>query len=164
MSEFEAIEAKVVKVSEFPDAKVSPGDEVKLYRRLEDMYKPNAVAVLNKKDEPIGYLEESIAEMIIEKMREGIRFRCEVAGERQGDEIPIRIYELGKPEELPVGVEEEEEELEELLELEEEEEVEEEAEEEVGVDIPLVEIDEDIPLPVGRIQEELEELIEGEEE
>lgn len=155
MSEFEAIEAKVVKASEFPDAKVSPGDEVKLYRRLEDMYKPNAVAVLNKKDEPIGYLEESIAEMIIRKMREGVRFRCEVAGERRGDEIPIRIYELGKPEEPLVGVEEEEEELEELLEIGEEEEIEEEGEE--VVDISLVEIDEDIPLPVGRIQELMEE-------
>ena len=151
----DAIEAEVIGTEEFYPHTASPGEEVKLYRRLEDMYKPNAIAVLNQKDEPIGYLDPSIAEGILAKMKEGIKFKCVVTGREEDDKILIRIFELGKPEIEPAYPEEEE--LEELL-LEEEEDEEEEELDVLNISaVPIVEIDtEDIPIPI--------EEIEGEEE
>ncbi|HEX30524.1 TPA: hypothetical protein ENG04_10625 [Candidatus Poribacteria bacterium] len=150
-----AIEAEVIGVEEFYPHTASPGEEVKLYRRLEDMYKPNAITVLNQKGEPIGYLDPSIAEEILVKMKEGIKFRCVVTGKEEDDKILVRIFELGKPEIEPAYPEEEE--LEELL-LEEEEDEEEEELDVLNISaVPIVEIDtEDIPIPI--------EEIEGEEE
>lgn len=97
MAEEKITDSTIVGMDEFDQNLVSPGEEVKLYRRIEDMYKPNAIAVLNKKGEPIGYLEESQAGEILEKMREGIKFKCVAASERDGNTMPLRIYELGKP-------------------------------------------------------------------
>lgn len=149
----EAIEAEVVGVEEFYPHTASPGEEVKLYRRLEDIYKPNAIAVLNQKDEPIGYLDPSIAEGILAKMKEGFKFKCVVTGKEE-DKLLIRIFEQGKPDIEPVYPEEEE--LEELL-LEEEEDEEEELDVLNISAVPIVEIDtEDIPISI--------EEIEGEEE
>ncbi|HID56832.1 TPA: hypothetical protein EYP37_09910 [Candidatus Poribacteria bacterium] len=149
----DAIEAEVIGTEEFYPHTASPGEEVKLYRRLEDMYKPNAIAVLNQKDEPVGYLDPSIAEGILAKMKEGIKFKCVVTG-REEDKILIRILELGKPEIESTYPEEEE--LEELL-MEEEEDEEEELDVLNISAVPIVEIDtEDIPIPI--------EEIEGEEE
>jgi hypothetical protein len=153
----DAIEAEVIGMEEFYPHTASPGEEVKLYRRLEDMYKPNAIAILNRKDEPIGYLDPSVAEEILAKMKEGIKFRCVVAGEREGDKMPIRIFELGKPEIQPVYPLEEE--LEELL-IEEEEDEETDELDVISIPaVPIVDIDEDehVPIPIEEIEEEIEE-------
>jgi hypothetical protein len=99
------IEVEVVDMDQFDQHIPSPGEELRLYRRLQDMYKQNAVALLSKKGEPVGYLDPSVAEEVIEKMMEGIRFRCVVSSERQEDIMMLRIYELGKPTDEPQDAE-----------------------------------------------------------
>jgi hypothetical protein len=87
------IETKIVEIDKFSNT-VSVNEEVYLYRRLIDIYDPTAVAILNTKNEVVGYLNRNVAETIIlPKIRKGVRFKCFVTGTSDEEGIPISIIE-----------------------------------------------------------------------
>ena len=87
------METKIIEIDKFPNT-VSVHEEVYIYRRLQDIYDPTAIAVINTKKEVIGYLDRDIATTIIlPKIKKGIKFRCFVTGTPDEECIPISITE-----------------------------------------------------------------------
>lgn len=87
------IEASIVETDKFRGT-ASVGDDVHLYRRLEDMYDETAIPMLNAKDEVVGYLNREVAEYtILPNLKRGLRFQCVVTGklDEEGD-LPIEIH------------------------------------------------------------------------
>ena len=87
------IETTIVETNKFlGTAKV--GDDVYIYRRLEDMYDKTAIAMLNVKDEVVGYLNREVAEdIILPYIKKGLRFQCNVTGKPDEEGyLPIEIH------------------------------------------------------------------------
>lgn len=87
------IETTIVETDKFHGT-AFVGDDVHIYRRLEDRYDETAIAMLNGKDEVVGYLNREVAEYtILPNLKRGLRFQCVVAGkpDEKGD-WPIKIY------------------------------------------------------------------------
>ncbi|HIE27090.1 TPA: hypothetical protein EYP66_07370 [Candidatus Poribacteria bacterium] len=87
------IETKIIEIDKFPNTAFAH-EEVYIYRRLEDIYDPTAIAVLNTKREVVGYLDRNVAQtQILPKIKEGVKFRCFVTGPPDEEGIPISITE-----------------------------------------------------------------------
>ncbi|MFQ6043099.1 MAG: hypothetical protein ACE5PV_19770 [Candidatus Poribacteria bacterium] len=88
------IETKIIEIDKFPNT-TSVHEEVYIYRRLEDLYDPTAIAILNAKKEVVGYLDRDIAETkILPKIKKGVKFRCFITGPPDEEGIPIDITEV----------------------------------------------------------------------
>lgn len=74
----------------------SVGDDVYIYRRLADRYDKTAIAMLNAKDEVVGYLNREVAEnKILPYLKKGLNFRCVVTDKPDGEgDLPINISVL----------------------------------------------------------------------
>jgi hypothetical protein len=87
------IETRIIEIDKFPNT-ASVHEEVYIYRRLEDIYDPTKIAILNSKKEAIGYLDRKTTQtQILPKIKQGIKFRCFVTGPPDGEGIPISITE-----------------------------------------------------------------------
>jgi hypothetical protein len=89
------VETTIVETNKF-DGTASVGNDVRIYRRLEDRYDKTAIAMINNKGEVIGYLNREIAEdTIFPYLKRGLKFRCVVTGapNEEGD-LPIEIYPI----------------------------------------------------------------------
>ncbi|MFQ6042818.1 MAG: HIRAN domain-containing protein [Candidatus Poribacteria bacterium] len=87
------IETTIVETDKFlGTAKV--GDDVHIYRRLADRYDKTAIAMLNAKDEVVGYLNREVAEdIILPYLKKGLTFRCIVTGKPDEErDLPIEIH------------------------------------------------------------------------
>jgi len=87
------IETTIVETDKFHGT-ASLGDDVYIYRRLEDMYDKTAIAMLNDKNEVVGYLDRKVAEdTILPYIKKGLKFQCNVTGkpDEEGD-LPIEIH------------------------------------------------------------------------
>jgi len=87
------IETTIVETDKFHGT-ASLGDDVHIYRRLEDRYDSTAIAMMNDKNEVVGYLNRKVAsDTILPYIKKGLRFQCTVSGkpEEEGD-LPIEIH------------------------------------------------------------------------
>lgn len=87
------IETTIVEMAKFHGA-ASVGNDVHIYRRLEDRYDKTAIAMLNDKKEVVGYLDRKVAEdTILPYIKKGLRFQCIVTGkpDKEGN-LPIEIH------------------------------------------------------------------------
>ncbi|HIE29577.1 TPA: hypothetical protein EYP66_20090 [Candidatus Poribacteria bacterium] len=76
----QTIETTIVETDKF-NGIASVGDDVYLYRRLADRYDKTAIAMLNDRDEVIGYLNREIAaNKILPFLKRGLKFQCIVTG------------------------------------------------------------------------------------
>jgi hypothetical protein len=76
----QAIETTIVETDKF-NGNAAVGDDVHLYRRLEDRYDKTAIAMLNDRDEVVGYLNREIAaNKVLPFLRRGLKFQCIVTG------------------------------------------------------------------------------------
>jgi hypothetical protein len=74
------IETTIVETDKF-NGNASVGDDVHLYRRLEDRYDKTAIAMRNDRDEVVGYLNREIAaNKILPFLKRGLKFQCIVTG------------------------------------------------------------------------------------
>ena len=66
------IETKIIEIDKFPNT-VSLHEEVYIYRRLEDIYDPTAIALLNTNREVVGYRDRNVSQtQILPKFKKGI--------------------------------------------------------------------------------------------
>ena len=89
------IETTIVETDKFYGV-ASVGDDVHIYRRLEDMYDKTAIAMINERNEVVGYLDREMAEAtILPYLKRGMRFQCVVTGtpNKEGD-LPIEIHPM----------------------------------------------------------------------
>jgi hypothetical protein len=87
------IETTIVETEKF-NGNASIGDDVRIYRRLEDMYDKTAIAMINDDDKVVGYLDREIAsDTILPYLKRGLRFQCIVTDTpNEEGELPIEIH------------------------------------------------------------------------
>ena len=90
--ELGAFEATVHQQDPYGTPIVTVGEQVFLYRRMQDAYDPALVAVINEKQQFLGYLDREVAQSIIlPAIKEGTRFQCVVLSEPKEGEFTIQI-------------------------------------------------------------------------
>ena len=89
------IETTIVEMDKF-NGTASVGDDVHLYRRLADRYDKTAIAMLNDRDEVVGYLNREIAaNKILPFLKRGVKFQCIVTGTpNQDGNLLIEIHPI----------------------------------------------------------------------
>jgi len=95
----ETFSTMIVDYDRFGRIAVSKGEQVFIYRRLQDAYDKNLVAIVNDRNDVIGYLDrEFAASQVLPSLRKGVRFECTIAGEPEGDRVPLRIRPVAQSE------------------------------------------------------------------
>lgn len=89
----------IVDYERFGRVSVSVGEQVFIYRRLQDAYDKSLVAVVNERNDPIGYLDREFAMThVIPSLRKGIRFECVIDGEPSENGIPLKVRPVAQSE------------------------------------------------------------------
>jgi hypothetical protein len=97
--ENDVFDTRIRGYKDFGSVPVSTGEQVFLYRRLQDAYEKSLIAVINEMNDVIGYLDrEAAAQHVLPKLKEGVRFQCVVAGEPDGDGVPLQIRPVAQSE------------------------------------------------------------------
>ncbi|GIX07288.1 MAG: hypothetical protein KatS3mg115_1691 [Candidatus Poribacteria bacterium] len=90
--ELEAFETTVHRYEEFGSPTITPGEQVFLYRRMQDAHDPSLIAVINERQQVLGYLDYEVARSIVlPAIKEGTRFQCTVLSEPKGGTFQIQI-------------------------------------------------------------------------
>jgi hypothetical protein len=95
----EVFSTEVVEYERFGGIAVSVGEQVFIYRRLQDAYDKSLVAVVNDRNDTIGYLDRDFATShVIPSLRKGVRFECVVDGEPSDDRVPLKVRPVAQSE------------------------------------------------------------------
>ena len=95
----EVYSTTVAEYERFGGIAVSVGEQVFIYRRLQDAYDKSLVAVVNDRNDALGYLDRDFASAhVIPSLRKGVRFECVIAGEPFDDRVPLSIRPVAQSE------------------------------------------------------------------
>lgn len=92
MESHEVFDAEIIEYERFGATPVSVGEQVFLYRRLQDSFDKTLVAVLNEDNNPVGYLDRNIAVgRILPGLKSGVRFQVTISGEPVNGKVPVQV-------------------------------------------------------------------------
>lgn len=95
----EVLTTRIVDYERFGGIAVSVGEQVFIYRRLKDAYDKSLVAVVNERNDAIGYLDRDFATAhVLPALKKGVRFECVIAGEPVDDTVPLSARPVAQSE------------------------------------------------------------------
>lgn len=97
--ENDVFDTKVVDYGAFGEVPLTVGEQLFIYRRLQDSFDKALITVVNDVNDVVGYLDRDAATTrILPGLKEGVRFECKVSGDPVDGVVPMQIRSVDQSE------------------------------------------------------------------